>query len=125
MTIRFCAMAVSFSLLGACAATAPPASTPAPLTMAAVGAPANGVSEAQQQQFIKMAAHLGYRVEMVNSERHYCKTQDVTESHLAKKECLNENQMAAKIKNGGDSVPGSLLAPNNSGVITRQMMNQR
>jgi hypothetical protein len=125
MTIRTCAMAVSFSLLGACAATAPPASTPAPVTVASAGAPANGVTDAQLQQFIKMAAHLGYRVEVLNSERHYCKAQDVTESHLAKKECLNENQMAAKIKSSADSAQGPLLAPNNSGVITRQMMTQR
>jgi hypothetical protein len=118
MVIRNCIVAVSVSLLGACAASSPPASAPGAVTVASAGVPANGVTEAQQQQFNRLASRLGYHVEMVNSERHYCKSQEVTESRLAHKECLNENQMAAKIKSGDDSKAS--MPPMNGGVITRQ-----
>ena len=120
MKIRTCAMAVSLTFLGACAATAPPAPAPAPVTVASTGDPAAGVTEAQQQQFIKAAAHMGYHVEMQNNERRYCKAKQVTESHLAQKECINENQMAARLKSGQDAPRNDLpMNGGNSGVITR------
>jgi hypothetical protein len=116
MKIRICAISVSVALLGACASSAPPSAavTPAPITVASIGTPATGVTEAQQQQFVKLAAHLGYRVELVNNERHYCKLQEVTESHLAHKDCINEEQMAAKIKAGPDARKNEL--PMNGGT---------
>jgi len=122
MQIRICAISVSFALLGACASTTPPPAAPATaaITVASIGAPAQGVTEAQQQQFVKLAARMGYRVELVNNERHYCKSQEVTESHLAHKDCINEEQMAAKIKAGPDGRKNDLpMNGGNAATFTR------
>jgi hypothetical protein len=116
MILRSCAMSVSLSLLGACAADAPPA-TPAPLTVASAGTPAGGTTEAQQE-FIKSAARLGYHVVMIKSERNYCKSEAIVESHLPKRECLTETQMAARI-DGDSDAPKSAILP--GGVVVRPM----
>jgi hypothetical protein len=114
--IRICVVAASLSFLGACASTSQP---PAPIVVAtaapttSTGAPAAGVTADQQLQFIRLASRLGYHVEMVNNERHYCKVEDVTNSHLTHKECVDESQMAAKIKAGPDAQRNGL--PMNGG----------
>jgi hypothetical protein len=109
--IRTCVFAASLSFLGACASTSPPpAST---VATASTGAPAEGVTADQQQRFIRLASRLGYHVELVNNERHYCKVTDTTNSHLTHKECVDENQMAAKIKAGPDAQRSDL--PMNGG----------
>ena len=105
MKMRNYLLAASLALLGACASTTPPpapavAATPPP---ASTGTPAPGVTADQQQKFIRLASRLGYHVEMVNNERRYCKVEDITNSHLPHKDCVNENQMAAKIKAGPDA----------------------
>jgi hypothetical protein len=125
MKIRICAISISLGLVAACASTAPQPATvapvaTAPLTVASIGTPAPGVTEAQQLQFVKLAAHLGYRVELVNNQRHYCKLQEVTESHLAHKDCVNEEQMAAKIKAGPDARKNDLpMNGGNAATFTR------
>jgi hypothetical protein len=113
--IRTCVVAASLSLLGACASTTPPpastvAASPPP---ASTGTPAQGVTADQQQKFIRLASRLGYHVEMVNNERHYCKVEDTTNSHLTHKDCVDENQMAAKIQAGPDAQKNAL--PMNGG----------
>jgi hypothetical protein len=113
--ILTCVVAASLSLLGACASTTPPPASTVAATppLASIGTPAVGVTADQQQKFIRLASRLGYHVEMVNSERRYCKVQDTTNSHLTHKECVDENQMAAKIKAGPDAQRNDL--PMNGG----------
>jgi hypothetical protein len=126
MNTRVFTLAACLSLLSACAATSPPPATSTPTTVASVGAPAEGVTDAQQQQFIKMASRLGYHVEMVGSERHYCHSHEMTESHLPKKECINENQMAARIKSGKEEEKNVLTqsSATTGGVITRSTLGR-
>jgi hypothetical protein len=112
--IRTCVVAASLSLLGACASTSQP---PAPIVVstaapASIGTPAAGVTADQQLQFIRLASRLGYHVEMVNNERRYCKVEEVTNSHLTHKDCVDENQMAAKIKAGPDAQRSGLNGSN-------------
>ena len=89
MTIRIATL-ISVLLLGACAAAPPPA----PST------PEDVAADARQKQLIQMASRLGYRVETVNSERHYCHEEMPTGSRVSRKECLNESQMIARISDG-------------------------
>jgi hypothetical protein len=117
MTLRSCAMSVSLILVSACAATAPPASAPASLTVASAGTPAGGTAEAQQD-FTKSAARLGYHVVMIKSERNYCKSESTVESHLPKRECLTETQMAARLESGVDAPKGPILP---GGVVVRPL----
>jgi hypothetical protein len=89
MTIRIATL-VSVVLLSACAATPPPA----PST------PEDVAADARQKQLIQMASRLGYRVEVVKSERHYCHEETPTGSRVARKECLNESEMITRLSDG-------------------------
>jgi hypothetical protein len=122
MKLRNYVAIASLTLLGACAANTPAsAPAPAPQAIASATTPAGGTTEAQQQ-FIKAAAHLGYKVETVKSERRYCRSTAVVESHLAKRECLNETQMAAKIQSAQDANADSLNGTGTTGVIVHPMI---
>jgi hypothetical protein len=92
MSTRFFGLALSASLLGACASTAP---SGAELN------PANGTDQ-QRQQFIRTAARLHFHQVMINSEPYYCRNEAVIDAPLTKQVCLTETQMAARIQSHSD-----------------------
>jgi hypothetical protein len=86
MQIRTFFFVVTLGVLGACAATPPAATAPAP-SAAALNAP---TAVERSRTLMQQARDMGYTIEERNGERYFCTDDSNVGSHIHKHECLNE-----------------------------------